>query len=235
MAHPFNPLFNNRFRIRDASAEPVLRLRVTDDADSGPPPVPGGRPRGCKRMHTNATVAETRRLIEQTTLTYKQIAARTGATAGTVGRWAREGGWQRHPLAPRATDTVPTPRAGRRLKLRMLGVKLQELAERCVVDLWNSPAVDLDRLIKAMEVFKMARLMAMGSRRPRRYRDRPARTGQDWIDRDVAIAKALKDMRWGGVRIEHIPEEAMALLEDAHTPPERDHPALRVRGPRRRR
>ncbi len=46
--------------------------------------------------------------------------------------------------------------------------------------------------------------------------------------------KALKDLRWGGVNIEHIPEEAMALLEDAHTPPE-DHPALKPRGRRRRR
>jgi len=55
--------------------------------------------------------------------------------------------------------------------------------------------------------------------------------------RGGAIIKAPKDLRWGGVNIEHIPEEAMALLEEAHTPPE-DHPALRervARGPRRRR
>jgi hypothetical protein len=231
MAHPYNPLFSG-YRVNDAFDEPVLRLRVKPDGDGGPPPVPG-RAKGCKRLHTNATVAEVRRLIEQTTLSYKQIAAKTGATAGTVGRWAREGGWQRHPFAPRASDTVPTPRAGRRLKLRMLGVKLQELAERCVNELWNSPTVDLERLMAAMEVFKMARLMAMGSRRPRRHPDPPTRTGQDWLDRDAAVAKALKDLRWGGVTIERIPKEAMALLEDAHTPPE-NHPALRPRGPRRR-
>lgn len=232
MAHPFNPLFNPGPRVPDRSDEPVLRLRITPDVDDGPPPIPG-RPKGCKRLHTNATVAEARRLIEQTTLSYKQIAARTGATHSTVGRWAREFGWQRHLFAPRATDTVPTARAGRRLKLRMLGVKLQEVAERCVLELWNSPTVDLARLIKAMEVFKMARLMAMGSKRPRRHPDVKPRSGQDWLDRDAAIVKALKDLRWGGVNIEHIPEEAMALLEDAHTPPE-DHPALRPRGPRRR-
>ncbi len=80
----------------------------------------------------------------------------------------------------------------------------------------------------------MARLMAMGSRCPRRHPDRPARTGQDWLDRDAAIAKALKDMRRGGVDIDRIPDDAMALLEEAHTPPERDHPAFRPRGPRRR-
>jgi hypothetical protein len=235
MAHPFNPLFNNWPRVHDASDEPVLRLRVRPDVDDGPPPVPG-RPKGCKRLHTNATVAAARRLIEETTLSYKQIAARTGATHSTVGRWAREFGWQRHPFAARATDTVPTARAGRRLKLRMLGVKLQEVAERCVNELWTSPTVDYDRLIKAMEAFKMARLMAMGSRRPRRHPEPKARSGQDWLDRNAAIAKALKDLRWGGVNIEHIPEEAMALLEEAHTPPE-DHPALRprvARGKRRR-
>lgn len=69
----------------------------------------------------------------------------------------------------------------------------------------------------------------MGSRRPRRHPEPKARSGQDWLDRDAAIAKALKDLRWGGVNIEHIPEEAMTLLEEAHTPPE-DHPALRPRG-----
>jgi hypothetical protein len=108
----------------------------------------------------------------------------------------------------------------------MLGVKLQEVAERCVNELWSSPTVDYERLIKAMEAFKIASLMAMGSRRPRRHPDPKPRSGQDWRDRDAAIIKALKDLRWGGVNIEHIPEEAMALVEDAHTPPE-DHPALR--------
>jgi hypothetical protein len=133
-----------------------------------------------------------------------------------------------------ASDTLRGARVGRRLKLRVLREKLQALAERCVTELWNSPTVDLDRLIQAMQVAKMARLEAMGNRRPRRHPDAPARTGQDWIDRDTAIRNALKEMRRGGVTIDRIPDEAMALLEDAHTPPERDHPALRPRGPRRR-
>jgi ribosomal protein L19E len=117
----------------------------------------------------------------------------------------------------------------------MLGAKLHALAERCVCELWNSPTVDLHRLMQAMEVLKMARLEAMGSRRPRRYRTLPTRTGQDWLDRDAAIRKALKDMRAGGVIIDRIPDEAMALLEDAHTPPDWDNPAFRPRGPRSRR
>jgi hypothetical protein len=109
MPYPFVPLFDPRIRVIDSSMERVALATV----DDGPPPVPGGRPKGCKRPHTNATVATVRRLIEQTTLTYKQIAQRTGATHSTVGRWAREGGWQRHPFAPRASDTVPpAPAAG---------------------------------------------------------------------------------------------------------------------------
>jgi len=230
MPYPFAPLFDPRIRVIDSSAEATRRNPVED----GPPPVPGGRPKGCKRPHTNAMVARVRRLIEETTLTYKQIAARTGATHSTVGRWARDGGWQRHPFAPRASDTVPTARASRRLKLRMLEGKLQTLAERCVTELWNSPTVDLDRLIEAMQVVRMARLEAMGRRRPRRHPDLPTLTGQQWTDRDTAIRKALKDMRRGGVNIDRIPDEAMALLEEAYTPPEQDHPELRPRGSRRR-
>lgn len=233
MAHPLNPLFNNRPGVRDASDEPVLRLRVTEDVDSGPPPVPGRR-QGCKRLHTNATVAAVRRFIEQTTLSHQQIAARTGVSKHSVMRWARDGGWQRHPLAPIASEKVPGARAGRRLKLRVLRDKLQALAERCVTELWNSPTVDLDRLLQAMQVVKMARLETMGTRRPRRHPDAPARTGQEWFDRETAIRTALREMRRGGVDIDRIPDEAMALLEEAHTPPERDHPALRARGKRRR-
>jgi hypothetical protein len=105
--------------------------------------------------------------MEETTLTYKQIAAKSSVGLGTVVRWKRDGGWQRHPFAPRATDTVPTARASRKLKLRKLGTKLHLLAERCVCELWNSPTVDFDRLMQTMQVVKMARLEAMGNRRTR--------------------------------------------------------------------
>lgn len=231
MPYPLVPLFAPQFRVVDSS---VVRL-TPGPAEDGPPPIPGGRPKGSKRPHTNATVAAVRRLVEETVLTHREITARTGVASGTISKWSRDFGWQRHPFAPRPTDTMPTPRAGRKLKLRMLGNKLHALAERCASELWSSETVDLDRLMQAMQVLKMARLEYMGNRRPRRGPDAPARTGQYWIDRDTAIRKALKDMRRGGVNIDRIPDEAMALLEDAHTPPERDHPALRPRGARRRR
>ena len=229
MPYPLVPLFAPQFRVLDSPTEP---LRVATFLVDGPPPVPGGRRKGSKQLHTNATVATVRRLIEQTPMTYKQIAAKTGVSAGTVGVWTRENGWPRHPFAPIATDTVPTVRAGRRLKLRMLGHRLHELAERCVTELCNSPAVDLDRLVEAMQVLRMARLYVKGRGRPGKPGQAP-RNRHEVVDPDEAIRRALSRLRDGGVRIDKIPEAAMALLENAHTP-ERDFPELRRRGPRRR-
>src|SRR5258708_5602847 len=114
MPYPLVPIFGPRIRVIDSSATSIERTPA--EVDGGPPPIPGGRPRGCKRVHTNATVAAVRRMIEDTTLSYKQIGAKTGVSAATVGVWARGGGWKRHPFAPRASDLVPTARAGRRLK-----------------------------------------------------------------------------------------------------------------------
>lgn len=137
-------------------------------------------------------------------------------------------------LRPRATDTVPSARASQKLKLRKLAERLHALAERAVRELEAQPDVDIDRLMQALQVVKMARLEAMGRRRPRRHIDMPARTGREMMERDAAIRTALKEMRRGGVDATQIPDDAMALLEAAHTPPERDHPALRPRGSRRR-
>ena len=55
----------------------------------------GPRRRGSRRPHTDATVAAVRRLIEQTALTYAEIAARTGVARASICRWTRDGGWQR--------------------------------------------------------------------------------------------------------------------------------------------
>lgn len=217
------PLFPSPIRIIDSSAE-----HAVPEAQRGPPPVPD-RSKGCRRPHSNATVAAVRRLIEETTLTYKQIAKKTGTSPGTVGTWTRESGWQRPLFAPRATDLTPTRRARRRLNKRMLQPRLQALAERCVSALEASESIDLDRLIEAMQVVKMARLEYRGNRRPRQVPGAPKRRRPEAIDPEDAIGKALKDLRRGGVDAERIPNEAMALLEDAYTPPGRVNAALRQR------
>jgi len=213
----------------------ILRLRVTPDEPEAPDAFVGGpRVRGSKRPHGDAKCAQVRCLIETTVLTYGEISKQTGVGRASICRWTRDGGWQRPLFAPRATDTVPSARASQKLKLRKLAERLHALAERAVRELEAQPDVDIDRLMQALQVVKMARLEAMGRRRPRRHIDMPARTGREMMERDAAIRAALKEMRRGGVDVTQIPDDAMALLEAAHTPPERDHPALRPRGSQRR-
>jgi hypothetical protein len=212
----------------------IVRLRVTpDEPTEGPPAIAGARPRGSRRPHTDMAVAKVRHLIEQTALTYSQIAAKTGVGRVSICRWARDGGWQRPVDAPRATDHVPTARSGQRLKLRKLAERLRLLAERYVRELEETPGVDLDRLVQALQVLKMARLEAQGNRRRRRVVG-PASTGACAYEREQAIRTALKEMRRGGVDIDRAPQQALDLLIDARTPAE-DYPALKERARRRRR
>ncbi len=176
-------------------------------------------------------VAAVRRLIEQTTLTYSQIAARTGVGRASICRWTRDGGWRRPAFAPRATDTVPSARAGQRLKLRTLAARLSALAERYVRELEETPGVDLGKLGEALELMKMARLEAMGRNRRRRVA-----LITHWISaqtRDEITRKALNELRRAGIDVEHAPQEALDLLIDARMPAEEDHPALRRRRGRR--
>jgi hypothetical protein len=130
----------------------------------------GPRPRGSRRPHADATVAAVRRLIEQSTLTYAEIAKRTGIAPASICRWTRNGGWRRPLFAPRATDTVPTARASAQLKARTLAARLHTLADRYVRELEEMPGVDLDKLGEALQLLKMAKLAA----RPRRGRGRVA-------------------------------------------------------------
>ena len=83
-----------------------------------------------------------RRLIEETTLTYGEIAAKTGVGRASICRWTRDGGWQRPLFAPRATDTVPAARASAQLKRRTLAARLSALAERKIRELEETRGVD---------------------------------------------------------------------------------------------
>jgi hypothetical protein len=168
------------------------------------------------------------RLIEQTTLTYGEIAARTNVGRASICRWTRDFGWVRPVFAPRATDTIPRPRALQKRKLRMLAERLRALAERHVRELEEAPNVDVDKLMQALQVLKMARLEAMGRRRRRRW-DGVTVTGAQMIARDDAIRTALKEMHRGGVDLDRAPQEAVDLLLDARAP-EPDSPALHRRG-----
>ncbi|MBI5129530.1 MAG: hypothetical protein HZA66_08810 [Rhodopseudomonas palustris] len=222
--------------MRHPFLEPIVRLRVTPDpTDDGPPPVPGGRTRGCRRPHTNAKAAEVRRLIEQTTLTYSEISARTGVGRASISRWSRDGAWTRPLDAPRATDRMPTARASQKLKLRTLAERLRRLAERMIDELEADARVDVDKLMQALQVVKMARLEAMGRHRRRRAPDLPARTGYECQAEEEAIRTALKEMRRGGVDLDRIPQDAMDLLVAAKRPAQEYDLGHAGRGRRKRR
>jgi hypothetical protein len=210
----------------------IVRLRVTpDEPAEGPPAIDGYRPRGSRRPHIDLTVAKVRHLIEQTALPYSEIAAKTGVGRASICRWARDGAWQRPLDAPRATDRVPTARASQKLKLRTLAERLRLLAERYLRELEETPGVDLDKLMQALQVVKMARLEAQGHRRRRRVFGE-ATSGAWLYEREQAIRTALKEMRRGGVDINRAPKEALDLLLEARTPAE-DYPAQKERARKR--
>jgi hypothetical protein len=224
--------------IRQQLNSGIVRLRVTpDEPAEGPPAIAEQRPRGSRLPHSDLTVAKVRHLIEHSDLSYREIEARTGASTCAVSRWTRDFGWQRPPHAPRANDMVPDWRAGRRLKLRKLAGRLQALAERHVRELEAAPRVDVETLMQALQVLKMARLEAIGGHR-RRGRGGvwigPAVSGAWVTERDNAIRRALKEMRRGGVDIDRAPKEALDMVIEANTPVQ-DHAELKPRGRHSRR
>ncbi len=199
---------------------PIVRLGVRPDHDD--PAAIVGR-YGPRQPHTDATVAAVRRLIEQSTLNYRQIAARTGVSTGSISNWARDGGWKRPPFAPRACDTIPTPRASAKLKRRMLASRLDALAERHVRELEESACVDPVKLGEAMELLKMARLAAR--RRPRR---RPGEIAPEEASRPIT------QLCVGGVDLSRAPRAAVEdFLANRERPRKEDLPPRGRRGSRR--
>ena len=208
----------------------IARIGVRPDQ---PGAVVGPRPRGSRRPHADATVAVVRRLIEDTTLTYGEIAAKTGVGCASICRWARDGGWRRPLFAPRATDTVPSARASARLKARTLAARLFALADRAIRELEASASVDLDALAEALELLKMARLAARPKRR------RPGANAGAAGDAAAAHSPpgpehfaraAMRELRAGGVSIERAPEAALEdFIASRAPPPERQRPRRRSR------
>lgn len=179
-----------------------------------PAAIVGPRPRGSRRPRTDATVAAVRRLIEQTALTYGEIATRTGVGRATICRWPRDGGWMRHPFAPRATDTVPTARGSARLKRRTLAARFSALAERYMRELEETPGVDLEKLAAALELMKMAKLAA----RPRKRKRRPGDLDLDFSAATGERLRPIMQLVAADVDLHRAPR---AALEDflAHREP----------------
>jgi hypothetical protein len=200
---------------------PVARLRVRPDHDD--PAALVGR-YGPRQPQTDAAVAAVRRLIEQTTLNYRQIAARTGVSTGSISNWKRDGGWKRPPFAPRACDTIPAPRATAKLKRRMLGARLDALAERHIRELEASECVDPVKLGEALELLTMARIAANPRRRPKR----PGAMAPEQASRPIM------QLCVGGVDLSRAPRAAVEdFLANRERPPEKDLPPRGSRGSRR--
>src|ERR1700709_1797606 len=123
---------SSRFTFVPYADSGLVRLRVAPDEPAEGPEIIEQRPRGSRRAHTCMAVAKVRHLIERTDLTYSEIAKKTGVGRASICRWARDGKWLRPAHAPFATDLVPTLRAGRRLRIRMLATRLEALAPRHV-------------------------------------------------------------------------------------------------------
>jgi hypothetical protein len=207
----------------------IARIGVRPDE---PGAVVGARPRGSRRPHTDATVAKVRRLIEQTALTYDEIAKRSGVGRASICRWTRDGGWQRPVFAPRATDTVPSARASAKLKARTLAARLFALAERYLRELEETPGVDLDKLAQALELMKLAKFAARPRRRGRWPRDAAGHPFKS-LD-ETARMVTIADLRAAGIDVERAPPAAVADVISSHAPP-REEPALRRRGHRSKR
>jgi hypothetical protein len=208
---------------RSSFDSPIIRLRVLPD---DPAAVTAARPRGTRRPHTDAKVAEVRRLIETTVLTYGEIAAQTGVGRASICRWTRDGGWQRHPFAPRATDTIPRARASAKLKRRTLAARLQALAERYVREMEETPGADLDKLAEALELMKMAKVAARPRKRGKKAGeaegDDAAASGED----EHYARAAMRELRAGGVETYRVGDEALEDFVASRAPlPERHKPA----------
>lgn len=223
----------------------IDRLRPHPDPTDGksPIPIPGPRPRGTNRPHSDAKVAEVRRLIETTTLTYLQIQAKTGVDASLACRWRRDRGWQRPLFAARSTDMVPRERASAHLRRRWLGYRISALAERAVRELEASANIDLDKLAEALELLKMARLaagprkrkvveVAMQDVQPQKseLESGPSQEGQPQDGRlpgslgtpqlfDAGPRDVLRALRAAGIDTMRAPEEALVDFMISRAPP----------------
>src|SRR3954454_25082862 len=214
------------------SGRPVLRPdERAPTAPMVPPPMPPAAPTapfvpigfgepwvlppgGKGRPHADRTLEEVRKLIEETSLTYHQIAARTGTSPARISRWMQAGEWERPLFAPRSMSTVPTPRATAYLKRRMLAKRLVALADRYVRELEETPAIDLDKLGQALELWKMARLAAMS--RTRR-RTEAAMWGEPM--------RPIGELCAAGVDLHRAPRAAVDdFLAHRATPPDKERP-----------
>ena len=140
--------------------------------DAAPPgagraaPIPKGA-YGKGRPYADGAVDAVRRLIEETTLTYDRIAARTGASPASISRWMPSG--RMEAAAVRAALHAQRADPARdRLQQAPLAQPPSAGARRSLrARTGRGAGVDLDKLGQALELAKMAKLAAMSRTRRR--------------------------------------------------------------------
>lgn len=205
--------------VRPPHHSPITRLsaRPQDTTGQVPTAIVGPRPKFPRQPYPDTTVNVVRRLVEETTLTYREIEKKTGVPGPLACFWKRDQGWQRPPFAARSTDNVPLERASARLRRRWLGYRISALAERAVRELEASASIDLDKLAEAVELFKLAKLAAGPRKRnavaaANESQDRPPRF-------DAEPLEVMRALRAAGVRMDIVPEQALVDFVISRAPP----------------
>ena len=85
-------------------------------------------------------------------MTYGEIAQRTAFGRASIGAGPAKAAGSRPALAPLATNTVPTDRAGASLRLRTSAARLDALAEHQIRELEDSACIDPDKLGEALDL-----------------------------------------------------------------------------------
>lgn len=121
-----------------------------------------------RRPHPPKTLDAIRQLYETTALSFRAIAARTGASAATVSRRARAGGWVR-PDTGFAIEHY-SPEGRRVLRRRALAERLLAQAEHELFQVEMNPTAKRRALEQAMRLVRAARDLDQEERPKRRRR-----------------------------------------------------------------
>lgn len=133
------------------------------------------RPR--HRPYAASTLDKIRDLVQGTTLSYREIGARTGVSAATVSRHARRGRWLRPDTGFAAEHYTEEGR--RILRRRAFAERLMRQAERHVFDLEMNPTASPRAIDKALRLARAAASFDALDR-PRRKPRKRRRTSGDF-------------------------------------------------------
>ena len=108
-----------------------------------------------RRPHPAATLETVRQLVEATTLSFRDIAQRTGVSVATISRNARRNGWLR-PDAGFPQEHY-TPQGRRSLRRGAIAERLVSQAEHLLFQDEMNPTASRQRIEQAMRLVRAAR------------------------------------------------------------------------------